>query len=356
MKKIAVILAGGRGERFWPKSRRSKPKQFLNLVENEKTMLQLAIERIRDIIDLEDIYIVTNKNYKQIVMEQVVEIPEENIIIEPSGKNTAPCICLAATYISKKYNESVMFVFPSDHFLQDEEVFLNTLNSAYEMSSTNNALVTIGITPTYPETGYGYIKYDQKTKILSCYKVDQFIEKPCKEKAKEYILESKYLWNSGIFIWRTSIILQNMKKDLPEIYEKIQKVFSIGDCDKRNKYLEQVYEEIPSVSIDYGILEKANNVYVIPGNFGWDDVGSWLALERLNDLDEKGNVIQGNVINIKTKNSIIESEDKLVVAMGIKDVIVVESKDAILICSKQNISDIRKIPEELIKSDNRHYL
>lgn len=356
MKKIALILAGGRGERFWPKSRKRLPKQFLTLVDSEKTMLQLAVERVLPVIDIKDIYIVTDRLYKAIVMEQIQALPEENIICEPLGKNTAPCICLAAMYISKKYDNSVMFVFPSDHLIRDNTRFLSALNKAYDVVCDKDAIATIGIMPSHPETGYGYIKTESETGTQDVYIVEKFDEKPNMEKAVEYVSSAGYLWNSGMFVWKTKTILEKLQQYLPEVYKEISSVFSIEDKEKQMDILEQVYGGLPSISIDYAILEKTDNIYVIQGSFVWDDVGSWLALERIKKENAEGNVLDGDVVSIKTSNCIIQGMDKLIAAVGLKNVVIVESQDAILVCDKQHTADVKRVIERLADLNKEKYL
>ena len=214
MKRTALIMAGGRGERFWPKSRKNLPKQFLSLTDDGKTMIQLTIERIRPLVEIEDIYIVTNKDYKTLVLEQLPDIPEQNILCEPVGRNTAPCVGLGAVHIASKYEDALMIVLPSDHLIKYNQMFLNTLRTGCELAETGDNLVTIGITPDHAETGYGYIKFNPDEMSGAAYKVERFVEKPNLEVAKEYLETEEYLWNSGMFIWKASTILKNIKRFL----------------------------------------------------------------------------------------------------------------------------------------------
>lgn len=359
MKKTALIMAGGRGERFWPKSRRNLPKQFLSLTEDGLTMIQQTVNRILKFIDIDDIFISTNKEYVDLIKEQVPNIPKTNILYEPVSKNTAPCIAMAAAYINKKYTDAIMIVLPADHLIKNNEMYLYTLKDACEVAQTNNNLVTIGITPTHPETGYGYIRLNNKKEIFknsSAFKVEKFVEKPNLEKAKEYISSGMYLWNSGIFVWKLSAIIENFKKILPSIYNEI--VYAVNSINKENykEILEDTFNKIESVSIDYGILEKADNIFVIPGNFGWDDVGSWLAIERINKTDDFNNVINGNVITIDTKNTIVQCEKKLIALVGIKDLIVVDTDDVTLICNKSDANKIKKVIENLKICNRKEYI
>ena len=359
MVKTALIMAGGRGERFWPKSRKNLPKQFLSLTSDGKTMIQLTVERISPVVSLENIYISTNTSYKNLVMEQLPGIPEENILCEPVGRNTAPCIGLAAVHIRKKLGDAIMMVLPSDHLIKNNVMFLDVLRDAATAAEENTNLVTIGITPSYPETGYGYIQFDSQN-LKECtsraYKVVNFKEKPDLSTAKEYVASGDYLWNSGMFIWKVSSILSNMENLMPAMYDGLKKIEnSIGTIDQE-QVLESEFINFKSESIDYGIMEHAKDIYIIPGAFGWDDVGSWLALERINSTNEFGNVVNGNVISIDTKNSIIHGNEKLIATVGLKDIIIIDTEDAFLICDKDSTQDIKKVIENLKICNRNEYI
>lgn len=356
MKKTALIMAGGRGERFWPKSRKNLPKQFLSLTDDGKTMIQLTVERILPLVDMQDIYIATNRDYKKLVREQLPEIPEENILCEPVGRNTAPCIGLGAVHISRKYDDAVMFVLPSDHLIKYNTIFLNTLSDAAEVAEQGENLVTLGITPDYPETGYGYIKFNPNQTLKRAFAVDRFVEKPNLETAKEYLATEQYLWNSGMFIWKVSTILHNMEKYLPETYSGLQRIQNAIATADEQSVLEQEFETFHSESIDYGIMEKAQNIYILSGSFGWDDVGSWLAVERIRQSNEFGNVITGNAVTVDTKNTIIEGGKKLIATVGIEDLIIVDTEDALLICEKDSAGNIKKVLENLKICNRTEYL
>ena len=352
MKKTALIMAGGRGERFWPKSRKSLPKQFLSLTDDGKTMIQLTVERISPLVDLEDIYIATNAGYKNLVLGQLPGIPEENILCEPIGRNTAPCIGLGAVHIAKKYEDAIMMVLPSDHLIKNTEMFLETLENGCSVAEKDSNLVTMGIKPNYPETGYGYIKFVPDKKDGQAFEVECFVEKPNLEVAKEYLATEQYLWNSGMFIWKISTILDNMQQFLPEIYNGLLDIQATIGTEEYEQKLDYIFPDFPSESIDYGIMEKASNIYTLPGDFGWDDVGSWLAVGRIKNSSEDGNVISGNVIAVNSENNIIEGSSKLIALVGIKDLVVVDTEDATLICDKNSTGDIKKILE-VLKNNNR---
>ena len=356
MKVTALIMAGGRGERFWPRSRRNLPKQFLALTDDGKTMIQLTVERIMPLVDMEDIYIATNKDYRQLALEQLPGIPEENILCEPVGRNTAPCIGLGAVHIAKKYEDAIMLVLPSDHLIKFNKMYLTTLRDACRIAEKGTNLVTIGIMPDYPETGYGYIKFDAKEPEGGAYRVDRFVEKPSLEVAKEYLAAEEYLWNSGQFIWKVSSILKNLKQYMPDTYERLLRIQEAIGTEEEGQILDKEFHEMDSQSIDYGIMEKAKDIYILPGAFGWDDVGSWLAVERIKKTNEFGNVVNGNIITVNTKNCIIQGGKKLIAAVGLQDLIIVDTEDATLICEKDNTGDIKKVLENLKICNRDEYL
>jgi mannose-1-phosphate guanylyltransferase len=356
MKITALIMAGGRGERFWPKSRKTLPKQFLSLTGDGKTMIQLTVERLRSFISNEDIFIVTNKEYFHLVAKQLPDIPQSNILCEPVGRNTAPCIGLGAIHIEQKYQDAIMIVLPSDHVIKYSTMYVSTLREGCRVAEKDDNIVTIGITPDCPETGYGYIKFDPNNTCDSAFAVEKIVEKPSLDVAKEYLASEEYLWNSGMFIWKLSTFMKNLQNLMPDIYEgllDIKKAISTSDYEI---VLERIYKGFRSESIDYGIMEHANNIHVLPGTFGWDDVGSWLAVERIRKTNEYGNTIQGNVITIDSKNCIIEGGSKLIATVGLKDLIIVDTDDAILICEKDSAGNIKQILENLKICNRNEYL
>ena len=356
MTTTALIMAGGRGERFWPKSRKNLPKQFLSLTDDGKTMIQLTVERILPLVKLEDIFIAMNKTYRELVLEQIPGLPEENILCEPIGRNTAPCIGLGAIHIAQKYDDAIMFVLPSDHLIKFTNMFLKTLETGADVAENNTNLVTIGITPDYPETGYGYIKFDPRRTEGQAYAVERFVEKPSLEVAKEYLSTEEYLWNSGMFIWKVSSILKNMQKFMPDTYESLIKIKEAIGTPQQDSILEKEFYNMQSQSIDYGIMEKADNIYILPGTFGWDDVGSWLAVERIKKTNEFGNAVAGNIITVNTHNCIIQGDKKLIAIVGMEDTIVVDTKDATLICAKDSAGDIKKVTENLKICNRNEYI
>lgn len=354
MKITAVIMAGGRGERFWPKSRTHLPKQFLSLTADKETMIQKTVSRLLPMVDMADIFVVTNAQYADLVAEQLPELPKENMILEPCGRNTAPCISLAAAVIEKKYGgEAMMLVLPSDHLIRYEDMYIDILRQAVSVAEEGSRLVTIGITPTYPETGYGYIKFQRDSQgKAGVYQVERFVEKPDLETAKEYLASEKYLWNSGMFVWKTSTILWNLEKYMPEVHAGTCAIAAHFGTEAFDAALAEGYAKLPSDSIDFGVMEKAEEIYTIPGSFGWDDVGNWLAVERINETNEMGNYVEGDVIAIGTERSTICGKNRLIAAVGVEDLIVVDTEDALLICAKSNTQDVKKVIETL-KERNR---
>lgn len=350
MKKItAVIMAGGKGERFWPKSRENFPKQFLSLTHDGETMIQKTVKRISSLVAPQDIFIVTNDFYRKIVMQQLPNVPEENVLSEPYRKNTAPCIAFATAVIKKKYDDAVMIILPSDHLIKDEQVYTRTLLNAVAKATEGNNLVTIGITPTYPETGYGYINFSSETSPVNddAYKVERFVEKPNLETAKEYLASGKYLWNSGMFVWKVSSVMDNLKNLMPDIYEGALKIGQAYGTPDFESVLEREFTAFRSESIDFGIMEKADDIYTISGSFGWDDVGNWLAVERINETDGNKNYIEGNVISVNSERATICGGKRLIAAVGVEDLIIVDTDDAVLVCSKNNTQDVKKVIAEL---------
>jgi len=356
MKKAALIMAGGRGERFWPKSRRSLPKQFLSLTDDGKTMIQLTVERILPLVAMEDIYIATNRDYRELVRQQLPGLPEGNILCEPVGRNTAPCIGLGAVHMAKKYGDAVMMVLPSDHLIKYNTIFLNTLSDACAVAEQGANLVTLGITPDSPETGYGYIKFLPEKTLGCAFEVERFVEKPDLETAKEYLETEQYLWNSGMFIWKVSTILENLARYLPETCRGLEKIRAAIGTEEEQSVLEKEFQRFKSESIDYGVMEKAEHIYILSGSFGWDDVGSWLAVERLKTSNEFGNVVNGNAVTVDTKNTIIQGGGKLIAAVGLENMIVVDTEDALLICEKEHAGDIKKVLENLRICNRTEYL
>ncbi|CAG5092000.1 Putative mannose-1-phosphate guanylyltransferase/mannose-6-phosphate isomerase [Thermobacillus xylanilyticus] len=357
MQLAAVIMAGGKGERFWPKSRTKLPKQFLNIF-GSKTLIQQSIERLEKLIPITRIFVVTNELYAEIIKAQIPHLPYENIIIETVGKNTAPCIGLASIIIEERFPDSTMVVMPSDHLIRDEEELLNILKAAIKYSEQDH-VITLGIKPRYPETGYGYIQIDTSSKISDdppVYGVKRFVEKPDIRSAQVYYSLEDYYWNSGMFIWKVSLIRRYIQTFLPEIHDLLEIMKSEMKFNNTREVVSKHYHKMTDISIDYGIMEKIDGIQMIPCNFGWDDIGSWTALERINDTDEFGNVIKGNIMSIDTRRCIIESNGKLIATLGVEDLIIVQTEDVTLICHKNKAQDIKNIITELKSQKKDQYL
>ncbi|HHW40870.1 MAG TPA: NTP transferase domain-containing protein [Syntrophomonadaceae bacterium] len=341
----AVVMAGGSGQRFWPKSRQEMPKQFLSLV-GEKTMLQRTVGRLKGFVNPDEIYIITAALYTGLVLQQVPEVPTENIITEPYGRDTAAAVGLAAITVAARDPEGVMIVLPADHFIADEERFRNVLKGAVAAAGEGEHLVTIGITPSRPETGFGYIARGSLHGTFAgipAYVAEGFTEKPDLERARQYLASGNYFWNSGMFIWRADLIIRMIREYMPELYAGLQKIQAAMGSEQYQDVLNGVYSGLPKISIDYGVMEKATNVLVLPGSFGWDDVGSWTALEAYKVKDRQGNILEGKGVLVDTQNTLVFSSEKVVATLGVKDLIVVVGGDSVLVCHKKKAQEIKKV-------------
>lgn len=354
-----IIMAGGKGERFWPLSRTEWPKQFLT-ISGERSMLQMTVDRLRKLVPLENILIVTHVNYEGIVREQLPELTDDNILLEPVGRDTAACIGLASYKISKNNPGSELLIVPADHYVEDESEFLRCIEQGREVLRETRGVVTLGIKPSYPETGYGYMQVsaNEDERVFAGLKVEKFLEKPNRETAEYFLSEPGYYWNSGMFLWHTDTIEDMIFEFLPELNRGLQQILpALGTTDER-RVMERVYPRLPAISIDYGVMEKADNIYMIPCDFGWNDVGSWGALDKIVERDDYDNVIQGNVVNIDTHDCIIHSVsgDKLVATLGIQDIIIVDTEDITLVCSKDKAQHIKELLKELKRQKLEAYL
>lgn len=349
MRVYGVIMAGGGGTRFWPLSRQKKPKQLLNL-SGKALMINEAVERLSYTAKQEDIFIVTNSEQVSDMRKAVAEqIPSDHILSEPSSRNTSACIGYAAMEIIKKYGDGIMVITPSDAYIQDTASFTRTLATAVRAAEKEDKLITIGITPSFPATGYGYIKFD-KEQNAEAKTVLKFKEKPDEETAKSYLSTGRYVWNSGMFIWKASTILKKFKEFIPDIYADIEKIGKAMNTDDEYRTIDKVYSEIRKISVDYAILEPssiAGDVLVVPGNFGWNDVGSWDMMEVLHKPDSNGNIKIGDVLDIDTKNSVIYSNGRFVSVLGVENLIVVETSDSVMICDKGKAQDVKKIVDAI---------
>ncbi|NIM02830.1 NTP transferase domain-containing protein, partial [bacterium] len=332
----AVIMAGGKGERFWPLSRDKFPKQLLSLT-GKKSLLQETVERIKPLISTRDILVVTRRPLARAVERQLPQIPRKNIIYEPVGRNTAPCIGLAAKMIKE---DGIMVVLPADHIITPRGKFLDTLKKAVSLARETENLITIGIKPTYPATGYGYIEAGKKVG-QQVFRVKRFVEKPDKKKAERLLKIGRFFWNSGMFVWKKSVILDAMKKYMPSLYKGLQRISL--------KNISKLYPGLPNVSIDYGIMEKANNSLVIPADFSWEDLGSWESLDRFLLRDRKKNAITGRVLLMDTQNCTVVNKKGLLSTIGVSDLIIVSTEDVTLVFPKGKGQQVKRLVERLRK-------
>ena len=353
----AVIMAGGSGTRFWPRSTEDRPKQFLNIF-GDRTMLQDTVDRIKPLVSADHVWVITNDKYVDLVQEQLPDIPANNIVGEPVGKNTAPCVAAAATLIQEKDPNGTMVVLPADHLIGKPESFLSILETARAKAREPGALVTIGIKPNHPETGYGYIEFDEDTSENieghQVKKVKQFREKPDLDTAEEFLKSGNFLWNSGMFIWKASTILEKFKQHLPTIFDEVEKLKSLVGTDNQKEAIDEFYYGCTSISIDYGIMEQSDSVFVVPGAFEWNDVGSWRAVYDLRSKDENGNVIQTDTsATADAKNNLIQSESgKMIALVGVENLAVVETENAILVCDLDSSQGVKKVVNRLRKDDD----
>lgn len=344
-------MAGGRGERFWPKSRLKKPKHLISIIGKEPMLVQ-TINRLKAIVPLENIFIITNKEQREAVVELCSELASSQIIAEPIGRDTAAAVGLAKVLVKQKNPKGVFAVLPADHVINDVENLENCLVSGFEIASKNNVLVTIGIPPTQPSTAYGYIKKGDSEGVF--YKVDKFVEKPNLETAKGYLASGDYFWNAGMFIWSVSTLEIALKQYCPELSEGLA---SLEASTYLEAALTALYPQLPKISIDYALLEKANNVVTIPASFDWDDVGEWPAIARHNDFDSNNNVISGNAVITEGSNNIIVNEEgHLTALIGVDNLIVVQTKDATLICHKDKAQDIKKLLKQVSETPQYAHL
>lgn len=341
-------MAGGVGSRFWPKSRNNFPKQFLDVLGIGKSLLQLTYERFLKLCPQENIFIVTNSQYRDIIKDQLSGITDNQLICEPSRNNTAPCIAYASFKVAALDPEANIVVAPSDHFILYEDKFLEKIEQALAYTDQHEALVTLGIAPTRPDTGYGYIKYESADDN-GVHKVAQFKEKPSLEKAKEFLAEGNYVWNAGIFIWKASSILSGLKKYSTDIHTLFEKGCDLYNTDAERAFIDEYYPTSPNISIDYAIMEQADNVYTIPAEFGWSDLGTWASLYEAAPKDEDDNVIAAKQISVSdTTNSIIHiNGEKLAVIRGLENFIVVDEGNALLIYPKEQEQEIKEIVKQM---------
>jgi mannose-1-phosphate guanylyltransferase len=355
-----ILMAGGVGTRFWPLSRRSRPKQLLSIV-GSKSMLRLTYERIRSLTDPSRILVITNMDLKNDVQAELPEIPPENIIGEPQGKNTAPCIGLGAAIVRARAGDGeVMVVLPADHLISDTDNFKATIQIGTVFAQKHDTLTTIGIKPTYPETGYGYIQVGELRETSNernIYRVRTFAEKPNSETAERFLKSGDFLWNSGIFIWKTGKILKEVDEYLPELGSDLERITAAVGKKSFEKIIENVYSHTKAISIDYGVLETSEDVSVIAADFNWNDLGSWEAVYNISPKDNRGNVIHAekNLI-LNAQNNYFYAKNKIIAAIDVEDLIVVEMDDALLICKREQSQNVKTIVDHLVRKGLEKYL
>ncbi len=362
---VAVVMAGGVGERFWPLSRRNRPKQLLRLGSRSRSLLGQAVERIRPVVPPDDIYIVTGEHLVEPIRKASAGVPEKNVIAEPCKRNTAGCLAYSAAHILAQYDakpeDIAMVVLTADHAIGDEETFCNTIRTALMAARSEEALVTLGIEPTRPETGYGYIEVNQARRPLPeythgahVYRVEAFHEKPPQEKANAFVDSGHYFWNAGMFVWTLSTFLRELDEAAPRIAETVRAMIPAIRAEDREQ-VARIFETLEDISIDYALMERARHVLVVHADFPWDDVGAWSALDRTYPHDPDGNVAVGNPVLIDCSNSIVYSEpgEALAVSViGMEDVVVIAADDAVLVMPKSRAQEVRRVVARLKERDS----
>jgi mannose-1-phosphate guanylyltransferase len=355
LKIYAVIMAGGVGSRFWPRSKKKLPKQLLKIFGDD-TMIQATVNRLNGLVEKENIFVITNELQRPEVINQLKDVPAENIIEEPFGRNTAACIGLASIIVKAKDPDAVTIVLPADHIIKDEEKFNQTLENAAKFANESKGLVTIGIQPTRPETGYGYIQINDTAVAENIFKVYTFAEKPNYATAVRFVESGDFLWNSGMFIWRVDVILDEIKNLMPDLYEGLAEIEKSLSTKNFKEELKTVYAQLKKISIDYGIMEKSSKVYLTKGTFNWSDVGSWEEVFQLSPKDEKGNSTEGKVYTNNVNDSYIYSPGKVTAVIGLDNVIVINHEDTVLICRRDKAQDVKEIVEYLKMNKMDEYL
>lgn len=343
-------MAGGIGSRFWPISRTAHPKQFIDILGTGKTLIQQTYDRFLKILPAENIFILTNEIYCDLVLQQIPSMDKSRILCEPVMRNTAPCIAYGCHKIEKLNPEAAIVVAPSDHLILDTEEFVKSIRKSLETASENDCLITLGIKPSRPDTGYGYIQYNTKKIDEDFFKVKTFTEKPNVDLARTFIQSGDFLWNAGIFVWSVKNILNSFKKYLPEINDIFNEGAQLYNTDKETEFIQAAFTQCTNISIDYGILEKADNVYVLPSEFGWSDLGTWASVYELSDKDYVGNVVipSERVIMYDSSNCMVNvPEGKLVVLQGLHDFIVVEDNNTLLICPRDQEQAVKQIVTDI---------
>ena len=344
----SVIMAGGKGERFWPLSTKQVPKPFVRLF-GDKTMIQMTVERMASVVPTERVCVVIGEDHLEVARKQLPMLPEENFIVEPAGRDTAACIGFTAVTLMRRDPEALMIVLPADHYIPDVDAFVKTVKAAHGYARSGEHLVTIGIRPVRPETGYGYIHAFQKcdaSEDCICYRVKRFVEKPDAVRAAHYLAEGRYYWNSGIFVWRARTVLKGIESHMPNLYRGLMDINDAMGAGDRER-VASVFGGLERISIDYGLMEKVDNGLMVEASFPWDDVGTWSSFLRVSGLDEDGNYVQGSPICIDTKDCVIFAENTKVGVIGLSNVIVVASREGVLVCDMKRDQEARKIASSL---------
>lgn len=355
---FTLIMAGGSGTRFWPRSKAAKPKQYLNLFGTD-SLLQSTIKRFSIFTATDNIYVVSGRSQAEVLEQQTTMLPKANLIYEPVGKNTLPCIGLAAMFAERENPDGVMVVTPSDHLIENDELFRDTVLAAVKIADEQNGIVTIGITPTYPATGYGYVQTAEDitgSEIIKQFKVERFVEKPNEIKAAEYLKQGGFYWNSGLFVFKISVFLDAVKQFAPALYADLRKIQADLGNPSFEQTLDTIYRAVEGISVDYGIMEHAKNIYLVEGNFVWNDLGSWESVYLTAEKEENGNAGAGESIIIDSKNSYIYSETGLIALVGLDDVIVVQDGNTTLVCKRDKAEEIKKVVDKLKAENKNQYL
>jgi len=353
-----LIMAGGSGTRFWPRSKTVKPKQYLNIFGKE-SLLESTINRFATFTETDNIYIVSNKTQAEVLEQQTPMLPKENLIYEPVGKNTLPCIGLAAMFAEKENPDGIMVVSPSDHLIENDALFKETVLAASKIADEYNGIVTIGITPTHPATGYGYVQTEKEIGVgekIRQFKVKQFVEKPDEKTASTYLKEGGFYWNSGLFVFKISIFLESVKEFAPQLYADLRKIQAELGNPSFDQTLDTIYRAVESISVDYGIMEHAKNIYLVEGNFEWNDLGSWESVYLADKKDENGNACSGEAVIMDSKNSYVYSDSGLITFVGLDDVIVVQDGNTTLVCKREKAEDVKLIVNQLKAENKIQYL
>jgi mannose-1-phosphate guanylyltransferase len=355
----AILMAGGVGSRFWPVSTQNFPKQFHDMLGTGETLIQKTFSRLAKLIPEENIFILTNERYNDLVFEQLPSVTKRQVVLEPAMRNTAPCILYASLKIKKENEDAVMIVAPSDHWIEDENAFSSNVQTAFDYCASNDALMTLGITPTFPNTGYGYIEFDKERSlsVTEVKSVNQFREKPDYQTAKSFLEQGNFLWNAGIFMWSVKSVVEAFQRNQPELFQLFESGYNAYNTEFEDDFIRDNYPKAENISVDYALMEKSNNVFVIPATFDWNDLGTWGSLYDKLDKDENSNaVVNSRVLAEDASGNMIRSKkDKIVVVDGLKDYIIVDKDEVLLIFPKAKEQDIKKVLQNVKATFGEEY-